>query len=354
MACSRYEIEGVIGFQPAPKKDAIQLNFAFEQPRLFFDEPYTRTTGYPIDTGYNPSYDADALPFRYKTRFVSGDAIGIYVVQHDSGVPNFLSSYVSENYANNIRAVYDSVADTPATWTLEDSIYHPGDGFQLDFYAYYPYQPNTHYGYPTWDFYPPDPNAIPYKANMNQDTPAGFYGSDFLLGIARNVPMGIPKTNVSMIPKHAMALVEAKVYHNTAGEAVDPNYKMSLINVKSTALVSLSDTARKVDYAPPPHYTPRIDSIVMFNRGTLPDQRGMSLGSEVDTLVYWAVVPPQYIALKTGSGSSPPPETGADGLTKGTALFNRNDSIFVITTAGIASDLTLRAGEVTTVKVELR
>ncbi|GHT24160.1 hypothetical protein AGMMS4957_16730 [Bacteroidia bacterium] len=313
---------------------------------MFLGEPDTRTAGFPIDTGYNPGPDNSALPFRYRTKFVNGDAIGIYVVKHYPGVPGALSSFISENFANNIKAVYDSVPGTRATWTLTDSIYHPGGDSELDFYAYYPYQPDIHYGYPTWDFYPPDPNDIPYKANMNQNTPAGFYGSDFLLGIARNIRKSVPKSLVTMQPKHAMALVEAKVFY-PPGEPVDPTVNLALINVKSAASISLSDSsAKKVGNAPPPYFSSRIDSIVMYNRGIITGT------SSVDTVVYWAVVPPQKIAVGTDSSTV--------SKKTGTLLFSRRDSVYIAADSmstsapATAVQLELEAGKVTTLKLKLK
>ncbi|MDR0894894.1 MAG: fimbrillin family protein [Prevotellaceae bacterium] len=70
----------------------------------------------------------------FKCTWEANDAIGVYAVKRGKSNTKALSSTPANNYANNIRVVYNGTK-----WTADTPIHYPNDGDVLDIYAYYPY-----------------------------------------------------------------------------------------------------------------------------------------------------------------------------------------------------------------------
>lgn len=95
----------------------------------------------------NPSMDDSPIAVRIggeidqlmKTRvndggFCDGDAVGIYVVNYEDGMPGTL--LVKGNQADNIRFVYE---ETKNIWTPDEPVYYKDKNTHADIYGYYPY-----------------------------------------------------------------------------------------------------------------------------------------------------------------------------------------------------------------------
>lgn len=99
----------------------------------------------------NPSMDDSPIAVRIggeidqlmKTRvndggFCDGDAVGIYVVNYEDGMPGTL--LVKGNQADNIRFVYE---ETKNIWTPDEPVYYKDKNTHADIYGYYPYSSPT-------------------------------------------------------------------------------------------------------------------------------------------------------------------------------------------------------------------
>ena len=70
--------------------------------------------------------------------FCDGDAVGIYVVNYEDGMPGTL--LVKDNQADNIRFVYE---ETKNIWTPDEPVYYKDKNTHADIYGYYPYSSPT-------------------------------------------------------------------------------------------------------------------------------------------------------------------------------------------------------------------
>lgn len=95
--------------------------------------------------------------------FETGDRIGLYVVNYESGTAGSLQA--TGNHVDNMQFTYDG------TWTPETPIYWKDDTTPADFYGYYPYGTT-----------PTDISAVPFTVMADQSTEANYKASDFLWG----------------------------------------------------------------------------------------------------------------------------------------------------------------------------
>ena len=125
--------------------------------------------------------------------FVSGDRMGIYIVDRTDGVVGSL--HATDNHASNVLFTYN---DDNYTWTAPTALYWTDDVTPIDVYGYYP---GVNYiSNPTsWDF----------EVQADQSTPAangdlsGYEKSDLLWGNSLNVA---PTSNtITILYNHRLA-----------------------------------------------------------------------------------------------------------------------------------------------------
>lgn len=69
------------------------------------------------------------------TEFENGDAVGVFVVTYDDGIPSPLQ--ISGNWANNAKATASG-----SSWTVAPSIWWKDGDVKYDVFAYYPFNPD--------------------------------------------------------------------------------------------------------------------------------------------------------------------------------------------------------------------
>lgn len=127
--------------------------------------------------------------------FADGDAIGVYVVNHEGGQPGSLAP--DGNHATNVKFTFDEDA---YKWDPETPVYWKDKVTPVDAYGYYPYREDI-----------PDVISMPFTVCSNQseeeeDTGLGGYeASDFLWAKASGVS---PSSGmISLEHNHMMASV---------------------------------------------------------------------------------------------------------------------------------------------------
>lgn len=127
--------------------------------------------------------------------FADGDAIGVYVVNHEDGQPGALAP--DGNHATNVKFTFDEDA---YKWDPETPVYWKDKVTPVDAYGYYPYREDI-----------PDVRSMPFVVCSNQseedeDTGLGGYeASDFLWAKASVVS---PSSGmISLEHNHMMASV---------------------------------------------------------------------------------------------------------------------------------------------------
>lgn len=127
--------------------------------------------------------------------FADGDAIGVYVVNHEGGQPGALAP--DGNHATNVKFTFDEDA---YKWDPETPVYWKDKVTPVDAYGYYPYREDI-----------PDVRSMPFTVCSNQseeDEDSGLGGyetSDFLWAKASGVS---PSSGmISLEHNHMMASV---------------------------------------------------------------------------------------------------------------------------------------------------
>jgi len=127
--------------------------------------------------------------------FADGDAIGVYVVNHEGGQPGSLAP--DGNHATNVKFTFDEDA---YKWDPETPVYWKDKVTPVDAYGYYPYREDI-----------PDVISMPFTVCSNQSEEdedsglGGYEASDFLWAKASGVS---PSSGmISLEHNHMMASV---------------------------------------------------------------------------------------------------------------------------------------------------
>ena len=137
--------------------------------------------------------------------FVSGDRMGIYVVDYQNGQAGILGA--SDNRAQNVLFTYDAES---YRWTSPTTLYWRDDQTPIDVYGYYP-----------GVNYISNPLAYKFEVQMDQSTEAqngdlaGYEQSDLLWGKASR----IEPTSEQITVKYNHILAGVRV-HLTKGEGM--------------------------------------------------------------------------------------------------------------------------------------
>jgi len=166
--------------------------------------------------------------------FVTGDCMGIYVVDRVNGEAGLLGA--SDNRAQNMIYTFDG---NSSTWSSNTAIYWRDQQTPVDIYGYYP-----------GVNYISDPTAYHFEVQRDQNTEAsngdlsGYEKSDLLWGKAANVSFTTERIIVSY--HHIMAGVRVQL---VKGEGISDtewdklSKQLSIDNTVRTATVNLSDGA---------------------------------------------------------------------------------------------------------------
>jgi len=230
----------------------------------------------------------------FKTAWDDGDQLGLFAVKRAPGAPADLLA--EGNELHNLCLTY-----TGGTWSGIPT-WPAGEGYVMDFYAYYPYDPGL-----------TDPTAATFAVEADQDgTTAGRSNhslSDLLMAAADNGGQGFANgSTVSLQFKHTMAMVEVTVGDAYGAIGPDDAPTATLHGMYRTAMVSLPDAAT----------------------GTVPlgdcqDITMHRLATADGSLVYRACVPQQRIAA-------------------GATFFSLTLGSTTLEAAPLAADLILQAG----------
>ena len=146
--------------------------------------------------------------------FVTGDRMGIYIVDYENGVPGILAA--NGNRASNVLYTFDS---EEYVWTAPLQIYWRDSRTPIDVYGYYP-----------GVNYIEDPAAYPFEVSWQQNAlpqegeVSNYEASDLLWGKATNVQ---PTANEIVIDYHhqlagvCVTLVKGEGMSDTEWEKID-------------------------------------------------------------------------------------------------------------------------------------
>lgn len=166
----------------------------------------------------NPSMDDSPIAVRIggeidqlmKTRvndggFCDGDAVGIYVVNYEDGMPGTL--LVKGNQADNIRFVYE---ETKNIWTPDEPVYYKDKNTHADIYGYYPYSSPTS----TDEFF--FEVAKDQTVDAAQGSLCAYEASDFLW--AKSADITPTTEQIQLNFRHLMASVVVELTPGTGWE----------------------------------------------------------------------------------------------------------------------------------------
>lgn len=166
----------------------------------------------------NPSMDDSPIAVRIggeidqlmKTRvndggFCDGDAVGIYVVNYEDGMPGTL--LVKGNQADNIRFVYK---ETKNIWTPDEPVYYKDKNTHADIYGYYPYSSPTSADEFFFEV------AKDQTADATQGALCAYEASDFLWAKAADITPTTEQIQLNF--RHLMASVVVELTPGTGWE----------------------------------------------------------------------------------------------------------------------------------------
>ena len=208
------------------KKSSFLCLFAFS---LFVACSEDITTQTAIVEEGMPINIASTYPVAANTRavidngFVSGDAVGVFVVDYDSdGNPGTLA--LKGERAGNIRFTYDG-----SKWTANYQLYWKNSSTPADFYGYYPY-----------DMYMESPTNYAFSVSRRQDSDAsttgaaGYEASDLLRAKTEKVSPTTETINLQY--KHLMAGVTVTLEMGTGFESAEWAGLEKTVQIENTIL----------------------------------------------------------------------------------------------------------------------
>lgn len=163
----------------------------------------------------------------FKSSFTDGDVIGIFAVSRAPGTTATLQSDGS-NYINNAKLV--RIEDTDI-WYIDNNdepLWYPTNGNVLDFYAYFPYDPQA-----------TDPTTINF-ALKNDQRSADKFDMNHLM-VATPVT-ALQNQMTKLVMNHLTALVQVEL--GNADLAIDPNGNPEVLlnNVGLAGAINLNAT----------------------------------------------------------------------------------------------------------------
>lgn len=173
------------------------------------------------------SFTTEISPYSTRmlnNRFTTGDEVGLYAV-----IAN--SSLNGNRYLNNI-----SLSCTDAnTLRPKSDVYYPEGDYNLDVYAYYPYQSVALESGKT---------TLTVSVKDNQETDEAFSMSDFMAAKKLNVKNG--SSEVALNFKHKLSKISIKLVFNdaiSANKALKSNPKVFATDFCSTAIYDFANDA---------------------------------------------------------------------------------------------------------------
>ena len=170
--------------------------------------------------------------------FVSGDRMGIYIVDRTDGMAGNL--HATDNHASNVLFTYN---DEDFTWSAPTTLYWTDDVTHIDVYGYYP-----------GANYISNPNAWFFEVQADQAAPAangdlsGYEKSDLLWGNCLNVaPTG---DKITILYNHRLAGAYVKLEKGTGFNDIEWEKLERIVYVDNTirqASVDLSKGTAAVD-----------------------------------------------------------------------------------------------------------
>lgn len=137
--------------------------------------------------------------------FCDGDAVGIYVVNYEDGMPGTL--LVKGNQADNVRFVYEEAKNL---WTPDEPVYYKDKNTHADIYGYYPYSSPTS----TDEFF--FEVAKDQTADAAQGSLCAYEASDFLWAKSADVTPTTEQIQLNF--RHLMASVVVELTPGTGWE----------------------------------------------------------------------------------------------------------------------------------------
>lgn len=170
------------------------------------DTPVTKNIPIKISTDVTGIEDTRATDYGFE----SGDAIGLFVVNHAAdGTAGNLQ--LNGNHVDNMRFTYNG------TWTPDEQIYWKDETTRADFYLYYPYLPSL-----------TSVDAMPFSTMADQTTLDAYKASDLLLGSTKNVAP--TEAAVSINASHVMSQIVIKLVPGNG--FTDESLAKSAVSVK--------------------------------------------------------------------------------------------------------------------------
>lgn len=202
----------------------------------------------PIKIACNYPMSSPQTRASQENGFVSGDALGIFVVDYDKdGTPG--TPALKGERAGNIRFVYNGTK-----WVANYQLYWKNSSTPADFYGYYPYDQSMQ-----------SVNEYRFSVSPKQDSDAtsgvlaGYEASDLLWAKATKV---MPTTEtVSLQYKHLMAGITVQLIMGTGFEASEWADLVKTVQIENTILdgtIDLSTGSVMVNEGSPMNITPLI------------------------------------------------------------------------------------------------
>ena len=184
--------------------------------------------------GFASQASSDGLQTRVSTapdftsEWENGDEIGVFACKAGES----LSATSAGNHIHNVKLTYNKTANT---WTPSESLWWPGSGGKLDFYAYYPYNENS--GSPA-DL---NPLAIAFNVETNQSATADYSKSDLLTAKADKSGAGYGKGETVILSfRHALAMVQVSIPGSKGFAGGSEGLTVTLRGVKAKSTLDLS------------------------------------------------------------------------------------------------------------------
>lgn len=152
--------------------------------------------------------------------YESGDKVGIYVVNYESGAPGALKP--AGNYVDNMRFSFTT------KWTPDSEIFWKDQTTKADFYCYYPYGE------------PADVAAYPFATKADQSQLSGYKASEFLWGKATGMSPtadAVPITTFRSMSNMLIYVAPGKGF--TAESLAAAAKSVKVCNVKTEATIDL-------------------------------------------------------------------------------------------------------------------
>lgn len=167
-----------------------------------------------LSSGSKLAFSAPVSRTDFSTHFTANDSIGVFAVP--TGQP--LASF--GNLIHNIKITYNGT-----DW--QSNIKWPQGNPNLDFYAYYPYDPQM-----------TNPNNYKFIVKSNQSDSNNYGASDLMSAKSTNINIG---STVSLNFNHLLTLMQVELpATSSTGALPDPRLEILLNKIQNTSVFNLS------------------------------------------------------------------------------------------------------------------